>query len=119
MENGCESVAFPLISSGIYGYPKADALRIATTAIQDFLTDHDIDVILVVFDKAAFSVSEKLLGEIRAFIDETYIGDYDDTRNRNQLIQVEKDTLRICGTSVPIEVSVYEAKTMPADVLRI
>lgn len=51
-ENGCRSVAFPLISSGIYGYPKAEALRVATGAIRGFLedTDYDLEVSLVVFD---------------------------------------------------------------------
>jgi O-acetyl-ADP-ribose deacetylase (regulator of RNase III) len=51
IENGCKSVAFPLISSGIYGYLKEEALKIATSAIQEFIADHDIDVNLVLFDK--------------------------------------------------------------------
>jgi O-acetyl-ADP-ribose deacetylase (regulator of RNase III) len=59
VENKCGSVAFPLISSGIYGYPKDEALRVATSAIRDFISEHDIDVSLVVFDKAAFTVSEE------------------------------------------------------------
>jgi O-acetyl-ADP-ribose deacetylase (regulator of RNase III) len=64
IENKCESVAFPLISSGIYGYPKDEALRVATAAIRDFLNEHDIAVTLVVFDKATLAVSAELLGEV-------------------------------------------------------
>lgn len=65
-ENKCESIAFPLISSGIYGYPKAQALGVATRAIRDFLdkTDDDILVYIVIFDRTAFEVSSSFFGEI-------------------------------------------------------
>lgn len=66
----CESVAFPLISSGAYGFPKDTALDIAMSEIGKFLLTHDIEVIMVVFDRAAFELSEKLMGEIDRFIDE-------------------------------------------------
>ena len=49
-ENDCASIAFPLISSGIFGYPKADALRVATRAIGDFLKTHDMDVYLAIYE---------------------------------------------------------------------
>jgi len=51
VENGCKSVAFPLISSGIYGYPKEEAFSVAASAIREFIADRDIDVYLAVFGK--------------------------------------------------------------------
>ncbi len=76
IQNGCESIAFPLISSGIYGYPKAEALKVATSAIQSFLAGSDIEVFLVVFDKMAFAISEELLGEVASYIDEHYVKEH-------------------------------------------
>ena len=75
VDAACESVAFPLISSGIYGYPKAEAFTVAASAIQDYLHTHDvdIDVSLVVFDKEAFVVSEVLHGAVERYIDEHYV----------------------------------------------
>lgn len=90
-ENGCKSIAFPLISSGIYGYPKVEALRVATAAIQSFLDTQEMDVSLVVFDKAAFEVSEKLLGEVASYIDENYVDEHRD--RRRELLDVEKMVL--------------------------
>lgn len=71
-ENGFESIAFPLISSGIYGYPKDKALSIATNAIKDFLqaSETDMQVFLVVYDKASFEISRTLYEDIRSYIDE-------------------------------------------------
>lgn len=59
-EHACKSVAFPLISTGVYGYPKDQALHVAVDIITSFLIEHDILVYIVVFDKAAFQISEKL-----------------------------------------------------------
>ncbi len=86
-ENKCESIAFPLISSGIYGYPKDKALQIAVSAIGDFLAENDISVYLVVFDKTAFSLGEKLLGAVRSFIDEHYVDAH--TPPKRRLLDVE------------------------------
>ena len=66
----CRSVAFPLIATGVYGFPKEDALQIALAEISRFLLTHDMTVILVVFDRNAFALSGKLVGEIEAFIDD-------------------------------------------------
>lgn len=68
----CQSIAFPLISSGIYGYPKDEALLVATNTISKFLMNHDIDVYLVVFDQQAVKLSEKLYTDIEHYIDEYY-----------------------------------------------
>ena len=91
VENDCETIAFPLISSGIYGYPKDETLQVATSAIHNFLIDHDIDVILVVYDKAAFSISRELLGAVESYIDEHYIETHE--IRRRQLLDVERDAL--------------------------
>ncbi len=65
-----ESIAFPLIATGVYGFPKDEALNIALSEIGKFLLTHEMNVILVVFGKAAFALSEKLMGSIDAYLDE-------------------------------------------------
>ena len=72
LKHDCNSIAFPLISSGIYGYPKDQALQIAITAIGDFLLKHDMEVYLVVFDRKAYALSEKLFSAIERYIDDNY-----------------------------------------------
>ncbi len=105
LEYDCKSIAFPLISSGIYGYPKAEALRIATSAIKDFLALHDMDIYLAVFDKAAFSASSKLLGEIESYIDENYVDEH--TAVRRQLLDIERRSMNI-ASSAPSYSGAYE-----------
>ncbi len=65
-ENGCASVAFPLISAGVYRFPKEQALKIAADAIRDFLQDHEMTVYLVLFDAEAFALSQKLFANAEA-----------------------------------------------------
>ena len=75
-ENGCETVAFPLISSGIYGYPKAEALKVAMDAISTFLLENEMIVYITIFDKDSFKISEKLFSDIAEYIDDNYVEEH-------------------------------------------
>lgn len=72
-KNDCESVAFPLISAGVYGYPKDKALQVAVDEISSFLFENDMTVYIVVFDQKSFDISQKLVSDIREYIDERYV----------------------------------------------
>jgi len=84
-EYSLSSIAFPLISSGIYGYPKREALKIATNAIVDFLSENEMDVYLVVYDKNSFEVSASLFSDVKAYIDETLVHE-EDRKRRGDLL---------------------------------
>lgn len=72
-EHGCESIAFPLIATGNYGFPKPLALQIAVREIGTFLLENEMQIYLVVFGKEAFALSEKLFKSVSSYIDENYI----------------------------------------------
>ena len=78
-EYKCESVAFPLISSGIFGYPKAEALRVAVDAIAAFLQEHDMSVYLAIFDKSGYQISKQLFADVQSYIDDHYVETHTDT----------------------------------------
>ncbi|MEE0802011.1 MAG: O-acetyl-ADP-ribose deacetylase [Gemmiger sp.] len=71
----CQTVAFPLISSGVYGYPKDQALNVAVDTIVAFLQDHELTVYLVIFDRAAYTIGEKRFADIAAYLDARYTQD--------------------------------------------
>ena len=78
-EHHCETVAFPLISSGIYGYPKDQALKVAIDTISDFLLENDMLVYIVIFDRKAYQIGEKLFSDIAAYIDDNYVEAHTDS----------------------------------------
>lgn len=98
----CETVAFPLLSSGVYGYPKDQALKVAVDTIGDFLLCHDMTVYLVIFDRAAYTIGGKLFADIAAYIDDRYVDAHTDRR--------EIQRRRMAMASMPMEESEY----MPA-----
>ena len=79
LEHRCETVAFPLISSGVFGYPKDQALKVAVDTIGDFPLQHDMTVYLVIFDKAAYTLGGKLFSDIAAYIDDRYAEEHTDS----------------------------------------
>ena len=77
---GCETVAFPLISSGVFGYPKDQALRVAVDTIGAFLMENDMTVYIVIFDRAAYQIGGKLFTDIAEYIDDHYVDEHTDFR---------------------------------------
>lgn len=75
---GCNTVAFPLISSGAYGYPKDQVLKFAIQVITEFLFDHELTVYLCVFDRTSYEFSKKLFSEINEIIDDNYVDECED-----------------------------------------
>ena len=74
-ENKCESIAFPLISTGCFGYPKEEGMRIALDEINAFLLKHDMLIYLVVFDAEATKLGRSLYPNLEAYIDQNYVCD--------------------------------------------
>ena len=88
-EYHCESVAFPLLSSGNYGYPKEQAFRIAVDTITQYVMEHDLTVYLVLYDRDSLAVSRKLFASVEEYIDDHYVAQNDESygfgRRRREL----------------------------------
>ena len=99
----CETVAFPLISSGIFGYPKDQALRVAVDTIGEFLMENDMTVYIVIFDRAAYQISGKLFADITEYIDNHYVDKHTDSRRERlrRLNRLESKTSNVCEDAAP------------------
>lgn len=84
VQYGCQSVAFPLISAGVYGYPKDQALKVALDTVSDFLLNEpmvqDLLVYIVVFNREVTQISQSLFSDIQQFVDDHYVASHEDYR---------------------------------------
>ena len=101
---GCETVAFPLISSGVFGYPKDQALRVAVDTISEFLAENDMTVYIVIFDRAAYQIGNKLFADIAAYIDDHYVDAHTDSRRERmrRMSVLESRTLSADAAAAPM-----------------
>ena len=107
----CETVAFPLISSGVYGYPKDQALKVAIDVISDFLLENEMKVYIVIFDKAAYKISEKLFSDIAEYIDDNYVDEHTDYRRERSRMNYPYQSVMI-GSAQPEYLDLCECKAM-------
>ena len=108
VQHKCKSIAFPLISTGIYGYPKKEALQIAVSTISSFLLHHDILVYLVVFDKNSFCLSQKLVHSIHEYIGEHYVEEAEKTFQRDR--REEYEEIKLFQEAESLQEKVYEVE---------
>ena len=92
-KHNCETVAFPLISSGVYGYPKDQALKVAIDVISDFLLENEMKVYIVIFDKSAYKISEKLFSDIAEYIDDNYVDVHTDYRRESMRLNAPMQSI--------------------------
>jgi len=127
-EHQCETVAFPLISSGVYGYPKDQALKVAIDVISDFLLQNEMTVYIVIFDKAAYKISEKLFSDIAKYIDDNYVDEHTDYRRerirmnalpqaapRKRRKKLDDDFLEMCDCKAMLAEDDLDAKLKQID----
>ncbi len=107
---GFETVAFPLISAGVYGYPRAEAFQVATGTIQAFLQQQELHVYLVLFDRDSFVIGAQRYRDIAAYIDDCYAGAHSDPRAQ----QRRRAALLKCAPAESAPLCAPSAASFPA-----
>ena len=119
LKHGCKSVAFPLIATNNYGFPRDKALQIAISVFSEFLLETDILIYLVVFDRSSYKLSEKLFHRIASYIDDHYVDAWEDAvyggekLRRQQSIRRRQDRDRYITSSVMEDLRPCAAAPMP------
>ena len=112
LEHDCKSIAFPLIATNNYGFPKDKALQNAVAAFSEFLLEHEMLIYLVVFDRSAYKLSEKLFHSIASYIDDHYVQSWEEStyggakeyRQQNIRRRRDRDLFRkssVCEDAAP------------------
>ena len=124
LEQGCHSIAFPLIATSNYGFPKDKALQIAVSAFSSFLMEHEMMIYLVVFDRRAYKLSESLFSSIASYIDDHYVdlweqAIYGGIGQRNRQVSRRQRDLELCRESCPAPAPMAAPKAVSLeDILR-
>ena len=105
-EYKCESIAFPLISTGTYGVDKAKALQVAIQTIHEFLLENEMMVYLVVYDHQSYQLSEHLYSDVQSYIDENYI-------EENIYFNSRFESRRIEANCIELDREEFVCKAMP------
>ena len=96
LENKCTSIAFPLISAGVFGCPAEIAIATAVQAVKEFLAEHEMQVYLVVFDRKAFKISSTLFDDVQDYLDKNYLEELFDEE-----IRIEEQRRRRSALELP------------------
>ena len=125
LKKKCDSIAFPLLSSGNYGFPKDRAMKAAVSAFTDFLSEHDMLIYLVLYDRNSFSVGQKLFSDVKEYIDDHYVDEnnefFSDSRRGRERIGssvFKEDDLRILCESDDSPVFYSATGELPTDEVR-
>ena len=114
-ENGIKSISFPLISTGGFGYPKEEGMRIAVDEINAFLLSNDMEIFLVVFDTKATQLGEKIFPELEAFIDHNYVKEAREEEYGDAYIEERSMKSAMSAGVMPMEESICDSCMSIAD----
>ncbi len=112
-EKDCQTVAFPLISAGAYGYPKDQALRVAMESIRAFLAEHEMTVYLVLRSRSSFVLSRRQLSGVESYINEVYTGLPGEDRLRKK--QISNTSVYCMEPAVPDGETVFGSRESEPD----